>query len=318
LLFGCAFATAVVACSFPEHDFIPADEFEKLKNDAGSKGGSFGGGVGGLGGSGGFGGTSAGGGTGGVTGGGSGGLSGGTGGTTGGGGAGGTGETDGGGGTDASAGGTGGTTGGTGGTTGGTGGTTGGTGGTTGGTGGTGGTTGGTGGTTGGTGGTGGTACHKVVINEITPDGAVASDEYVELFNGGTCAATLAGWTLKYSSAAGTTIQTNWTGAATDSIAAGAYFIIGGTGYTGTKNGTITNGFASTGGGVAIFDQTAAKQDSMAYGSAVTTHPFAEGGTVAATIPKSQSAGRSPNGTDTNVTATDFKIQARSPAAANP
>src|SRR5262245_58038753 len=85
---ACSFAAAVVACSFPDHDFIPAGEFEKLKHDAGSKGGTGAvptGGAGGFGATttGGFGGTSPNGGTGGTTGG-TGGSNGGTAGSTGG------------------------------------------------------------------------------------------------------------------------------------------------------------------------------------------------------------------------------------------
>ncbi|MBE7484962.1 MAG: lamin tail domain-containing protein [Polyangiaceae bacterium] len=325
LLFG--LGLVVAACSFPEHDFIPADEFEKLK-DGGQQGG------GGAGGFGGFGGTGATGAMGGTAGGGGasggGGGSGGTGGTGGssggsGGAQGGTGGATGGtggatGGTGGATGGTGGATGGTGGATGGAGGATGGSGGATGGsggaTGGTGGATGGTGGATGGTGGTGGATCASVVINEVSPDGTTGSDELVELHNKGTCAAALSGWTLKYSSASGSTPANVWVGGAADSIAAGAYFVLGGDMFTGTKNGTLTGGLAAAGGGVGLFEGTT-KKDSMAYGGAATTHPFLEGATPVANIPKSQSAARKPNGTDTNVNSADFAIGARTPGAAN-
>ena len=353
---GGAVLLALVKCSFPEHDFIPAGDFDKLKHDASAQGGSGGvggtggicsqggvgdcggGGPGGTGATGGTGGTGATGGTGGT------GATGGTGGTGATGGTGGTGATGGTGGTGAT-GGTGGTgaTGGTGGTgaTGGTGGTgaTGGTGGTgaTGGTGGTGatggtggtGATGGTGGTgaTGGTGGTGGVdagpPCYRVVVNEISVDGAVGADEFVELYNAGTCSVSLIGWVLKYGAASGSNPLTCWTGSLNDagvgdSIAAGGFFVIGGTAFTGGANGTVVcSGFAATGGGVAIFDSLGGRQDSMAYGSAVSTHPFVEG-TVASTIPKNQSASRSPDGTDTDNNSVDFKITARTPGASNP
>ncbi|MDL1951389.1 lamin tail domain-containing protein, partial [Acidobacteria bacterium ACD] len=182
--------------------------------------------------------------------------------------------------------------------------------------GGTGGATGGTGGATGGTGGTGGATCASVVINEVSPDGTTGSDELVELHNKGTCAAALSGWTLKYSSASGSTPANVWVGGAADSIAAGAYFVLGGDMFTGTKNGTLTGGLAAAGGGVGLFEGTT-KKDSMAYGGAATTHPFLEGATPVANIPKSQSAARKPNGTDTNVNSADFAIGARTPGAAN-
>jgi hypothetical protein len=53
--FGCALGAAVSFCGFPEHDFIPQSEFDKLKDGSaatGGIGGSFGGGGGGGGGGG--------------------------------------------------------------------------------------------------------------------------------------------------------------------------------------------------------------------------------------------------------------------------
>jgi hypothetical protein len=95
-------------------------------------------------------------------------------------------------------------------------------------------------------------------------------------FNSGTCAQSLSGWTLKYSSASGVTIQSLWAGAVTDSIPAGGYFSIGGGAFTGTKNGTISSGgLAQAGGGVALFDGNT-KKDGVAWGTAASSHPFLE------------------------------------------
>ncbi|MFO0569766.1 MAG: lamin tail domain-containing protein [Polyangiaceae bacterium] len=183
-------------------------------------------------------------------------------------------------------------------------------------TGGTGGATGGTGGATGGTGGTGGTPCATIVINEVSVDGASGGDEFVELYNKGTCSAALSGYTLKYAAASATTGSNVWTAAVTDTLAAGGYFVIGGGSYTGAKNGSLVNGLAAAGGGVALYSGTN-KLDGMAYGSALATHPYVEG-TPTPTIPSNQSAARKPNGTDTNSNSADFKIGARSAGAANP
>jgi hypothetical protein len=324
------------ACSFPEHEFIPPDEFEKLKN--GSTGGT--GLTGATGGFGAFGGVDAG--------------SGGTGLT------GGTGATGGSatGGTDA---GSGGATGGSGGATGGTGGVTAsctgrcgqpgpvpgsnpacycdsscvgfanccgdyaslcGTGGTGGATGGTGGATGGTGGATGGTGGatggTGGSGCGSVLVNEVASTGPSGGfDEYVELYNYGSCTASLTGWVIKYSSSSGASQDDKWTGGATDSLAPGAYFVVAGANFTGTKNGSLSGSGLGDDGGIGLFDTTKTKVDSVAYGSVLATHPFIEGAAFPDSPTSTKSASRSPNATDTNDNSKDFARVNRSPGASN-
>ena len=334
---------AFAACSFPEHEFIPPDDFERLKN--GSTGGS--GLTGGTGGFGNFGGVDAGSGGTGLTGG-----SGGTGGASGGTDAGSGGAT---GGSGGATGGTGGGTascagrcgqsgpvpgsnpacyrdsscvgfanccsdygalcgtGGTGGATGGTGGATGGTGGATGGTGGA---TGGTGGASGGTG--GGSGCGTVLINEVASTGPAGGfDEYVELHNYGTCTASLTGWVLKYSSSSGASQDDKWTGGATDSLGPGGYFVIAGANFPGTKNASLSGAGLGDDGGVGLFDTKATKIDSVAYGSVQLTHPFIETTAFPDSPTSTKSASRSPNATDTNDNSKDFARVNRSPGAAN-
>lgn len=168
-------AAAAVACSFPERSFIPADEFDRLK-DSGSNGGSAasGGSTGGTG--------AAAGGVGGSSGSGAAG-SGGTGATAGSAGAGGT-TTGGNGGNGGSAGagggagGSAGAAGGTGGSSGTAGNSSGGTGGGSGGAGGTGGTA---GNTTGGTGGGSG-ATVGVIFSEYVE--GTNFNKALEVFNG--------------------------------------------------------------------------------------------------------------------------------------
>jgi hypothetical protein len=154
------------------------------------------------------------------------------------------------------------------------------------------------------------------VINEVSTDGASGSDEFVELYNKGTCAAALSGWTLKYSSSSGATTPTYWTGGASDSLPAGGYWVLGGASFTGTKNGTLSQGLAATAGGVGIFELGGVKSDSVAYGSVSAAHPFKEG-TAAAAPPSNQSLERTPNGSDTDDNSVDFQTSARSPGAAN-
>ncbi|MEZ4221481.1 MAG: lamin tail domain-containing protein [Polyangiaceae bacterium] len=328
LALGALFA----ACSFPEHDFIPKDDFDKLKN--GNSGGI------------GFGGFDAGGGTGltGATGG-SGGASGGASGT--GGASGGSGGVDAG---SGGAGGTGGTvpscagrcgqagpvpgsipscycessctgfanccsdydtvcgTGGTGGATGGTGGATGGTGGATGGTGGTGGAT----------GGTGGGGCTTVLVNEVASTGPNGGfDEFVELFNYGTCTASLNGWSVKYSSSSGAAQDVKWTGGAAVSLAGGAYYVIAGPNFSGTPNATLSGSGLGDNGGIALFDAGDNRVDSVAYGSVSPTHPYIEGTAFADTPTSTKSASRTPNAKDTNDNSQDFTRLNRSPGALN-
>ncbi|MBX3128170.1 MAG: lamin tail domain-containing protein [Polyangiaceae bacterium] len=316
-------------CSFPEHDFIPADEFDRLKNGSGGVGGNGGTPIGGFGG---------------VAPGGSGGAQGGSAGSAGGSA-----------GADSGVGGTG--VGGTGvGGSGGSGGAPGscvgrcgqpgsvpgssppcwcdsacsafknccadhdvacaGTGGTGGATGGTGGATGGTGGATGGTGGGGGT-CNDVVINEVSSTGLTASDEYVELLNRGSCTVNLSGWSLRYVPSAGGNFSTRWTGAAGDSLPPGGYWILGGSGYAGVKNATLSSGIADQ-AGVALLDPAAIKLDSVAWGASVAAaHPYIETSAFPSTLTATTTASRLPNGVDTNDNSLDFKLGVRTPGAVN-
>jgi hypothetical protein len=156
------------------------------------------------------------------------------------------------------------------------------------------------------------------VVNEVATDGATAGDEYVELYNGGTCSVSLTGWTLKYSPASGLSPSTRWTGTATDALPAGGFFVVGGTSFSGTKQGTLSSGLAKDGGGIGVFDATGVRIDSMSYEVVTTTtHPLTET-TPAANIPTNKSASRIPDGADTNVNSVDFKVPAaRTPGASN-
>lgn len=153
----------------------------------------------------------------------------------------------------------------------------------------------------------------RLVINEVAPRGPMgATDEFVELYNAGTCTVSLEGWQLRYSSASGSTPSVSWTGAATDSLPAGGYFLLTSmtTSYSALSNGRLTAGMAES-GGVGLFSPAGTRIDGVAYGSAVTTHPFIEGTMPApGTSSMTPSIARIPNGNDTNTNATDFQARA--------
>lgn len=158
----------------------------------------------------------------------------------------------------------------------------------------------------------------RIVINEFTVAGSMgADDEFVELFNAGTCTVNLEGWTLKYSSAGGSAPSTRWTGALGASIAAGAYFVLAGatgTSYGAIRSASFNTGLAVGGGAIGIFPSgTTTLHDGVAYGMLTATNPLMEGA-MPAPVPSSSttamttSIARNPNGADTNTNSTDFRL----------
>ncbi len=162
----------------------------------------------------------------------------------------------------------------------------------------------------GGGGGGGGTS--SVRINEIqTATAASASDEFLELVNAGTTEVDLGGWKVVYRSAAGTSdtilaaIPTGTT------LAAGAFYLLGGSGYAGAKtpDQSFSTGLAGTGGAVGIRDGSGTLVDGAGWGTA--TNALVEG-TAAAAPPATASPGSSlirlPDGHDTNSNAADLAV----------
>ena len=141
----------------------------------------------------------------------------------------------------------------------------------------------------------------------MTGNTGAASDEFVEIVNAGTTAVAIGGWKIVYRSAAGTSDSTLATIADGTTLAPGAFYLAGGSAYSGTPvaDSSFTIGMAGTGGGVGIKDGTGALIDSVGYGTA--TNAFVEG-TVAAAPAAGESIGRSPDGHDTNANAADFSI----------
>jgi hypothetical protein len=124
----------------------------------------------------------------------------------------------------------------------------------------------------------------KMLINEIaTGTTSSSSDEFVELFNVGGVAADIGGYKLVYRTAAGTSDVLLATLPAGTTVAAGGYYLFGGTSYAGAPpaDQSFTNGLASTAGGIGLRDSNGTLVDSVGYG-ATATNAFVETAPAAA------------------------------------
>jgi hypothetical protein len=168
-------------------------------------------------------------------------------------------------------------------------------------------------------GGAGGEAAIRINEFSVGVEDALG-DEFVEIVNAGTAAADLSGWKLVYRSGAGTSDVSLGTLADGTSLAAGAFFLLGGSDYAGAHpaDKSFSAGLASAAGGVAIKDAEGNIVDSVGWGDA--TNAFVEGTTAPApTIAPApgKSDARHPNGHDTNVNSADFAIGDPTPGASN-
>ena len=169
-------------------------------------------------------------------------------------------------------------------------------------------------------GGGGGNA--ELQINEfMTGMTGAASNEFVELVNTGSAAADVSGYKLAYRSGTGTSDVTLATIPSGTTIAAGGFYLFGGSGYAGsaTPDQSFSAALAATAGGLALRDASGAIVDSVGYGDA--TNAFVEGHAAAAppaAAAPGNSAIRLPDGHDTNDNAADFSVSASpTPRAAN-
>ena len=167
--------------------------------------------------------------------------------------------------------------------------------------------------------GAGGDAVIRINEFSVGIEGALG-DEFVEIANTGTAAADLSGWKLVYRSGAGTSDVSLGTLADGTMLAPGAFFLFGGSGYSGAHpaDKSFSAGLASAAGGVAIKDADGTIVDSVGWGDA--TNAFVEG-TAAAAPPIAPVPGKSdarhPNGHDTNVNSADFTIGDPTPGISN-
>jgi hypothetical protein len=161
----------------------------------------------------------------------------------------------------------------------------------------------------------------SVRINEFsTGVGGALTDEFVEIANTGTEAADLSGYRLVYRSAAGTSDVSLGTLPDGTVLAAGAFLLFGGSGYAGAHpaDRSFATSLASAGGGAGLRDPSGALLDSVAWGTA--TNAFVEGTVAPApTIAPApgKSAGRHPDGQDTNDNAVDFAEGDPTPGGGN-
>jgi len=109
-----------------------------------------------------------------------------------------------------------------------------------------------------------------LVIGEVMTGGVSASDEYVELFNGGSTTLDLQNVELVYISAAGTTPtrKASWT--ASRPLAPGQHLLIANTAgvFAPTADAAYSSGIAATGGAVAVRVIGGAVIDAAGWGDA--------------------------------------------------
>ena len=116
-----------------------------------------------------------------------------------------------------------------------------------------------------------------VRVNEVeTGTSASGADEFVELVNSGSVAGDMGGLRLVYRSGAGSTDVALATVPAGTTLAPGAFYLVGGSGYAGGHKAdqSFAPGLASAAGGVAIRDAGGAVLDSVGWGTA--TNAFVE------------------------------------------
>ena len=150
-----------------------------------------------------------------------------------------------------------------------------------------------------------------LTINEVqTGSGASAADEFVELYN--SCAiptAALDGWKVVYRAAAGTADSASFSFAAGAVIARNAFFVLGGSSYTGKTDGALPSGLSGAGGAVGLRDANGNLIDSVGWGTA--TNAFVEG-SAAAPAPTDVSPPQSivlfPDGVNSGSNAKDYKV----------
>jgi hypothetical protein len=151
-----------------------------------------------------------------------------------------------------------------------------------------------------------------VKINEFsTGVSGAATNEFVELYNAGTAPADIGGTKIVYRSAMGTADTTLATVPAGTILAAGAFYLLGGSGYTGTATADQPFGVAlsATGGSVGIRAADGSLLDAVAYGTAA--NGLGEGQPAQApptTASPGSSAIRLPDGHDTGDNAADFAV----------
>lgn len=151
-----------------------------------------------------------------------------------------------------------------------------------------------------------------VRVNELSTGTASAStDEFVELVNAGTAPVDVGGFRLVYRSGSGTADVLLASIPAGTTLAPGAFYLFGGSGYAGARrpDRSFSAALASTAGGVGLRNSGGVLVDSVGYGTA--TNAFVEARPAPAppaTPTPGSSAVRLPDGQDTNDNSVDFTV----------
>lgn len=170
--------------------------------------------------------------------------------------------------------------------------------------------------TDGGTADAGSTDVSGLKINEfLTGSGSASDPQYVEIFNASGFAVSAGGVQLDYRAATGTTDIQLGTIPAGTTIPASGFYLFASDNYAGTAEQRFSTRLDFAGGGVGLRDPSAALIDSVGWGTA--TNAFVEGTPAVNPAVSSESAGRVPDGTDSNDNSLDFKINQPTPDQPN-
>ena len=165
------------------------------------------------------------------------------------------------------------------------------------------------------------------------------TNSFVELYNASTSATAvdISGWSLVYTPTADNPVTLATIPAGT-TLARGAYYVLGGPGFTGTPNASYTATLSTTGGSIALEDGNGVPVDGLVYGSqqssssgngtiatpwlARTEGGTSQGGCIGIRPATTGGAGTSlirwANGSDTDSNCTDFRSSPLpTPGAAN-
>lgn len=153
-----------------------------------------------------------------------------------------------------------------------------------------------------------------LVIAEVVTGGTSASDEYVEVANGGSVPVDVAGLEIVYVTSSGGTVTRKASWSTPLLLEPGRHLLVANTSgsFATVADATYSGGFAATGGALVLRPVGGAPIDAVGWGDA--TNGFVEG--VAAPAPPPGSSierlpgGAAGNGQDTNVNATDFFVNA--------
>jgi hypothetical protein len=155
-------------------------------------------------------------------------------------------------------------------------------------------------------------AAAAVRVNEFsTGTTASATDEFVELYNASATPADLTGFKLVYRSGAGTSDVALAVIPDGATLAPGAFYLFGGSGFLGAKkpDQSFSSSMAANAGGVGLREASGKLVDSVGYGTA--TNAFVEARPAPApptTLAPGSSSIRLPDGLDTNDNGADFTV----------